>query len=90
MRKRAFTNPDGAQIKLVPAKAPFVGAILTKLPVDGMLTKPRPHDYTDDMLSRDMRAARQAMMSQDGDSIRQAREDIKDHIRHIDNQRARI
>lgn len=54
---------------------------------DGLLTAPRPAGYTDEMLSKDIRSARQAMMTANGPAIIQARKDIKTHIEHVENTR---
>ncbi len=83
MPKRGFNNPHGVRINVgtIGARSSIVG---------GMLTGPRPDSYTDEMLSRDMRAAKQAMMTKNEASIRQASEDIKAHIDRVHNQRARV
>lgn len=84
MPKRGINSTHGARIKTV------ITAAARSSIVGGVLTGPRPHGYTDEMLSKDMRAARQAMMTKNKASMIQVKEDIKAHIDRVHNQRARV
>lgn len=89
MPKRGINSTHGARIKTVITAAEITAAARSSI-VGGVLTGPRPHGYTDEMLSKDMRAARQAMMTKNKASMIQAKEDIKAHIDRVHNQRARV
>lgn len=75
--RRAFKNRHGVVV--------IVGT--KKSVADGLLTAPRPAEYTDEMLSKDLRAAKQAMMAANCPAIIQARKDIKAHIEYVENTR---
>ncbi|MFC3803820.1 hypothetical protein [Cohnella sp. GCM10012308] len=68
--RRGFSNRHGVRIN-----------IGTRRPIDGgLMTAPIPAGYTDEMISKEMRAARAAMMADHGPAILQARKELEAHL----------